>query len=80
MIDEEITSLLEDAGYRFVTETARYQVVVGAASADELDHSPEFVADELGIPFDDLRRWEDQRLADEGLTRNDPEATTPQVE
>ena len=78
MIDEEISSLLEDAGYRFVPETARYQVVAGASSVDETEHSPEYVADELGIPYDDLRRWEDQRLAEQGLTRDDPAA--PQVE
>ena len=80
MIDEEISSLLEDAGYRFVPEAARYQVVVGAATADETEHSPDFVADELGIPFEDLRRWEDQRLADQGLTRADPGEAAPQVE
>jgi len=34
MIDEEISSLLEDAGYRFVAPSARYQVVEGAASRD----------------------------------------------
>ena len=46
MLDEEIASLLEDAGYRFAPESARYQVVAGAA-ADETEHSSEFVADEL---------------------------------
>jgi len=30
MIDEEIASLLEDAGYRFVPESIRYQAVTGA--------------------------------------------------
>ena len=70
MLDEEIASLLEDAGYRFVPETARYQVIAGAASADETDHSSEYVADELGIDVEDLRRWEDQQLDSQGLTRN----------
>jgi hypothetical protein len=80
MIDEEISSLLEDAGYRFVPRSARYQVIEGAASAEEVEHSPEFVADELGIPYEDLVRWEDERLAEEGLSRPDPEAPAPQME
>jgi hypothetical protein len=73
MLDEEIASLLEDAGYRFNPEAARYQVVAGAAE-DETDHSSEFVADELGIDVEDLRRWEDEQLEAQGLTRADPEA------
>jgi hypothetical protein len=80
MIDEEISSLLEDAGYRFVPQSTRYQVIEGAASADEVEHSSQFVADELGIPYEDLMRWEDERLAQEGLSRGDPEAPAPQVE
>lgn len=78
MLDQEIFSLLEDAGYRFVPQTARYQVMVGAGD-DETDHSPEFVADELGIDFEDLRRWEDQQLEAQGFVRNDaadPETPT----
>ena len=78
MIDDEIASLLEDAGYQFVPEALRYQVVAGAASADEVEHSSEFVADELGIPLDDLVRWEDQRLAEQGLAREGPGAPAPQ--
>ena len=74
MLDEEIASLLEDAGYRFAPEAARYQVVSGAASADETEHSSEFVADELGIDLEDLQRWEDEQLAAAGLARPDPEA------
>ena len=77
MLDQEIASLLEDAGYRFVPETARYQVFAGAADADELDHSSEYVADELGIDVDDLRRWEDEQLEVQGYLRGDPEAPTP---
>jgi hypothetical protein len=77
MLDEEIISLLNDAGYRFEPQAVRYQVITGAASADELDHSPEYVADELGIDIDDLRRWEDQQLEAEGLIRTDPETPTP---
>jgi hypothetical protein len=57
MIDEEIASLLEDAGYQFDPSTGRYRVIQGAG-VDETDHSSEFVADELGIPLDDLTRWE----------------------
>lgn len=62
MIDEEISSLIEEAGYRFTPETGRYQVVAGAIGIDETDHSPEFIADELGIPLDDLERWQQERL------------------
>ena len=69
MIDAEIASLLEDAGYRFVPESIRYQAVTGAA-ADETDHSPQFIADELGIPLEDLIRWEDAQLDAQGLVRN----------
>lgn len=61
MIDEEIASLLEEAGYSFNAESGRYQVVSGAASEEEVDHSSEFVADELGIPVDDLQRWETEQ-------------------
>jgi hypothetical protein len=73
MLDEEIASLLEDAGYRFMPEAARYQVVTGAA-VDETEHSSEFVADELGIDLEDLQRWEDEQLAAAGLARPGPEA------
>lgn len=76
MLDQEIASLLEDAGYHFAPETARYQVVAGAANSEELDHSSEFVADELGIDVDDLRRWEDEQLEAQGYLRGDPEAPT----
>jgi len=55
-------------------------VIAGAASADETEHSPGFVADELGIPYEDLVRWEDERLAEQGLSRADPEAPAAQVE
>ena len=72
MLDEEIASLLEDAGYRFIPESIRYQVVTGGA-ADETEHSSEFVADELGIDVDDLQRWEDEQLGAQGLVRGDPE-------
>jgi hypothetical protein len=73
MLDEEIASLLDDAGYRFAAETTRYQVVSGAAEG-ETEHSSEFVADELGIDIEDLQRWEDEQLAAAGLARPDPEA------
>jgi hypothetical protein len=73
MLDEEIASLLDDAGYRFAPETARYQVVSGAAEG-ETEHASEFVADELGIDIEDLQRWEDEQLAAAGLARPDPEA------
>jgi hypothetical protein len=80
MFDEEIASLLDEAGYRFTPELVRYRVIEGAATADETDHSSGFVADELGIPLDDLLRWEDEQLAAQGLARTDPEAPTQPVE
>lgn len=61
MIDEEIASLLEEAGYNFNVDSGRYQVVSGATSEEEVDHSSEFVADELGIPVEDLQRWEEEQ-------------------
>jgi hypothetical protein len=76
MLDEEIASLLEDAGYRFIPESVRYQAILGAG-AEETDHSSEFIADELGIDVDDLRRWEDGQLEAQGLMRSDPEAPAP---
>ena len=77
MLDEEVASLLEDAGYQFIPESARYRVVSGAAEG-ETEHSSEFVADELGIDFEDLQRWEDEQLAANGLVRSDPEAPAAQ--
>ena len=80
MFDEEVASLLEDAGYRFAPEIVRYRVIVGAATADETEHSSGFVADELGIPLDDLLRWEDEQLAAQGLARAEPDEPTQSVE
>jgi hypothetical protein len=77
MIDDEIACLLEEAGYRFVPELVRYQVVEGG-TAGETDHSQEFIADELGIPLEDLLRWEDGQMEARGLTRVDPDAPAPQ--
>jgi hypothetical protein len=74
MLDQEIASLLEDAGYQFVPESGLYQVVAGATDSDETEHSSEFVADELGIDVDDLQRWEDEQMEAQGLMRSDPEA------
>ena len=73
MIDEEISSLIEEAGYRFDPEVGRYQVFAGAG-VDETDHSPEFIADELGIPLDDLERWQqEQSPAPDEPTPSQPE-------
>jgi len=80
MFDEEIASLLDDAGYRFAPEIVRYRVIEGAATADETEHSSGFVADELGIPLDDLLRWEDEQLAAQGLARVEPDAPPQPVE
>jgi hypothetical protein len=80
MFDVEISSLLDDAGYRFAPEMVRYRVIEGAATADETEHSSSFVADELGIPLDDLLRWEDEQLAAQGLARTEPDAPTQPIE
>jgi len=80
MFDEEVASLLEDAGYRFAPEIVRYRVIEGAATVDETEHSSGFVADELGIPLDDLLRWEDEQLAAQGLARAEPDEPTQSVE
>jgi hypothetical protein len=63
MIDEEIASLLEDAGYAFNPATGLYVVTAGAIADDQDGHSPGFVADELGIPLDDLERWQADQSA-----------------
>ena len=60
MIDQEIASLLEDAGYQFDPGTGLYRAITGAAEG-EGDHSSEFIADELGIPLEDLVRWEGEQ-------------------
>ena len=60
MIDAEITSLLEEAGYQFDPATGLYRAVTGAAEG-ESDHSSEFISDELGIPIEDLVRWEGEQ-------------------
>ena len=60
MIDAEITSLLEDAGYQFDPTTGLYRAVTGAAEG-ESDHSSEYISDELGIPLEDLVRWEGEQ-------------------
>jgi hypothetical protein len=61
MFDQEIASLLEDAGYQFDPSTGLYQVIAGAAEG-EGDHSSEYIADELGIPLEDLIRWEGEQM------------------
>ncbi len=62
MIDEELASLLEEAGYAFNPATGLYVVTAGAIDDDQGGHSPEFVADELGIPLDDLERWQAEQV------------------
>ncbi len=60
MQDVEIESLLEEAGYRFGATTGRYAVV--DAGEDEVDYPTEDVADQLGIPVEDLIRWEEGQV------------------
>jgi len=45
--------------------------ILGAADNEATDHSSQYVADELGIDYDDLRRWEDQQLDAYGYVRAD---------
>ncbi|HSI33459.1 MAG: hypothetical protein ACAI43_01415 [Phycisphaerae bacterium] len=73
MIDEEIASVLEDAGYQFNAATRRYDVTTGATEGEEDGHSSTFVADELGIPEEDLARWEEERVAEAGTTGEAPQ-------
>jgi len=56
MQDMELESLLQDAGYRFDPTSGRYMT----ADCDEqdVDYASEDVADQLGIPIEDLLRWE----------------------
>jgi hypothetical protein len=62
MFDQEIASLLEEAGYQFNPTTGLYRAVTGAAEGEQ-DHSSEYVADELGIPLEDLVRWEGEQTS-----------------
>jgi hypothetical protein len=71
MIDEEITSLLEDAGYAFNAAIGLYVVTAGAVEDDQGGHSPEFVADELGIPIEDLERWQGEQAGLSGEVSED---------
>jgi len=63
MNDQELASLLEEAGYQFNVSTRRYDVLMGATAGEEGGHSSEFIADELGIPQEDLLRWEEEMVA-----------------
>lgn len=67
MLDQEIQSLLEDAGYRFNPASGSYVSSIPAGE-DDAEHGSEYVADELGIPLDDLQRWEieQQNQAEQG--------------
>ncbi len=65
MQDVELESLLQEAGYVFVTETGRY-VTTDAEEAD-VDYATEDIADQLEIPIEDLVRWEQEQVgADQG--------------
>ena len=66
MNDQELASLLEEAGYQFNVTTRRYDVVSGATVGEEQGHGTEFIADELGIPQEDLLRWEDEMVVASG--------------
>ena len=61
MQDVEVESLIAEAGYRFEPATGRYQLVDG--EGDDTDYPTEDIADQLGIPVDDLIRFEEQQVA-----------------
>ena len=62
MNDVELESLLEQAGYRYDTASGRYMAVDGEEGDD---YPTEDVADQLGIPMDDLLRWEEEQQESE---------------
>jgi uncharacterized protein YijF (DUF1287 family) len=61
MQDVEVESLVSEAGYQFEPAIGRY--VLFDAAENELDYPTEEIADQLGIPVDDLIRWEEQQVA-----------------
>jgi len=60
MNDDEIQSLLEEAGYQYTPATGRYMFLDASGEQDE-DFATEDVADQLEIPVEDLLRWEQER-------------------
>jgi len=66
MNDQELASLLEEAGYQYNVGSGRYDVIAGATAGEEEGHSSEFIADELGIPHEDLQRWEEEQIVATG--------------
>jgi 3-polyprenyl-4-hydroxybenzoate decarboxylase len=58
--DVEIESLLTEAGYQFMPASGRYEAL--DAVDDDVDYPTEDIADQLGIPIDDLIRWEEQQV------------------
>ena len=65
MLDVEIESLLDEAGYAYNPATRRYDVAIPAEGEDDVGWASEDVADQLGIPLEDLQRWEaEQAQAD----------------
>jgi hypothetical protein len=62
MQDIEIESVLNDAGYRFMTASGRYQEVDGAD--EDVDYPTQDIADQLAIPVEDLIRWEQEQITD----------------
>ena len=60
MQDVEIESLVQDAGYRFDPMIGRYVVI--DATDDDVDYPTEDVSDQLGIPVEDLIRWEQEQV------------------
>lgn len=61
MLDVEIQSLLEEAGYDYDPIAGCYVSIAGEPE----EHTSEFIADQLQIPLEDLYRWElEQRRMD----------------
>ena len=61
MQDVEVESLINEAGYQFAPATGRY--VLFDSAENDVDYPTEEIADQLGIPVDDLIRWEEQQVA-----------------
>jgi hypothetical protein len=71
MLDVEIESLLDEAGYRFNPASGHYETAVaaadgGAAEATEVGGADglwtaEDIADQLEIPLEDLERWQTEQ-------------------
>ncbi len=81
MMDVEIQSLLEEAGYQFNPLSGRYDIVAASADDEVYDQGSEEVADILEIPYEDLQRWEAEQspAGDESSTSGDSSSQADSV-